>query len=70
MDCYKIQLTPKPEAGVVWGKIIAWIAKETYLELKVEYYDEDGSLVKAFIGSNLQENGWKKYFCSLGNDAL
>lgn len=54
-DCYKIQLTPKPEAGVVWGKIIVWIAKDSYLEPKVEYYDEDGSLVKKFIGSNLQK---------------
>ena len=26
-DCYKIQLTPKPDAAVVWDKIIAWIAK-------------------------------------------
>ena len=24
-DCYKIQLTPKPDAGVVWGKILSWI---------------------------------------------
>jgi outer membrane lipoprotein-sorting protein len=55
LDCYKIQLTPKPDAGVVWGKIIAWIAKDTYLEPKVEYYDEDGFMVKQFIGSNLQK---------------
>ena len=54
MDCYKIQLTPKPDAGVVWGKIIAWIAKDNYLEPKVEYYDEDGFMVKQFIGNNLQ----------------
>ena len=55
MDCFKIQLTPKPDAGVVWGKIIAWIVKDTYLEPKVEYYDEDGFMVKQFIGSNLQK---------------
>jgi outer membrane lipoprotein-sorting protein len=55
LDCYKVQLTPKPDAGVVWGKIIAWIAKDTYLEPKVEYYDEDGFMVKQFIGSNLQK---------------
>ena len=55
MDYYKIQLTPKPEAGVVWGKIITWIAKESYLQPKAEYYDEDGFLMKKFIGSNLQK---------------
>lgn len=55
LDCYKILLTPKPDAGVVWGKIVAWIAKDTYLEPKVEYYDEDGILIKKFVGSNLQK---------------
>ena len=49
--CYKIEMIPKPEAGVVWGKIITWISKDKYLEIKVEYYDEDGYLVKTFTGS-------------------
>ena len=62
MDCYKIQLTPKPDAGVVWGKIIAWIAKDTYLEPKVEYYDEDSFMVKQFIGSNLQKMDGRNIF--------
>ena len=62
MDCFKIQLTPKPDAGVVWGKIIAWIVKDTYLEPKVEYYDEDGFMVKQFIGSNLQKMDGRNIF--------
>jgi len=62
LDCYKIQLTPKPDAGVVWGKIIAWIAKDSYLEPKVEYYDEDGFMVKQFIGSNLQKMDGRNIF--------
>lgn len=44
-DCYKIKLTPKPEAAVVWGKIIIWISKDKVLERKAEFYDEDGYLV-------------------------
>ena len=51
-DCYKIEMIPKPEAGVVWGKVISWIVKEKYLQLKTDYYDEDGTLVKSFNGSN------------------
>ncbi len=62
LDCYKVQLIPKPEAGVVWGKIITWIAKDSYLEPKVEYYDEDGFLVKKFIGSNLQKMDGRNIF--------
>jgi outer membrane lipoprotein-sorting protein len=61
-DCYKIQLTPKPEAGVVWGKIITWIAKDSYLQPKAEYYDEDGLIIKRFIGSNLQKMDGRNIF--------
>ncbi|HRX32348.1 MAG TPA: outer membrane lipoprotein-sorting protein [Tenuifilaceae bacterium] len=53
-SCYKILLTPKPDAPVVWGKIVMWITKETYLMLKVEYYDEDLMLVKTEIGRELK----------------
>ena len=51
-NCYKIEMIPKPEAGVVWGKILTWISKEKYLQVKADYYDEDGNLVKSFVGSN------------------
>lgn len=61
-DCYKIQLDPKPDAGVIWGKIITWIVKESYLQPKVEYYDEDGFLVKSFVGSNPQIMDGRKIF--------
>lgn len=56
-DCYKVLLTPKPEAGVVWGKVIMWISKKGYLELKTEYYDEDENLVKYMTGSKVKEMG-------------
>src|SRR5665647_3571264 len=35
-SCYRIQLIPKPEAAVVWGKVILWIDKKDFLMLKVE----------------------------------
>jgi len=43
--CWKIQMIPKPGAAVVWSKVIGWIDKKDYLELKSEMYDEDGKLV-------------------------
>lgn len=45
-DCFIIELTPHEDAAVVWGKIIKWISKEEYLQLRSEYYDEDDYLVK------------------------
>ncbi|HKK20628.1 MAG TPA: outer membrane lipoprotein-sorting protein [candidate division Zixibacteria bacterium] len=56
-DCYKIRLIPTPEAGVVWGKVIMWISRKGYLELKTEYYDEDSTLVKYMIGSDIKVMG-------------
>jgi len=53
-SCYKIELIPKENAPVVWGKIISWISEDEYLQLKTEYYDEDGYLVKTEIGSNIK----------------
>ncbi|BDQ03364.1 outer membrane lipoprotein-sorting protein [Ignavibacterium sp.] len=61
-DCYKIQLTPKPEAGVVWSKIITWIAKDLYLQPLTEYYDEDNKIVKRFEGSDLKTMDGRKIF--------
>jgi outer membrane lipoprotein-sorting protein len=54
ISCWKLELDPKPEAPVVWGKIIAWIDKE-YNQLKVEYYDEDGYLVNIMDQSDIKK---------------
>ena len=56
-DCYKIELIPKPETGVVWGKILLWVSKKGYLQLKADYYDEDDFLVKSMIGSKVKKMG-------------
>merc|ERR1712062_21497 len=33
-ECYKIEMIPKEDAAVVWGKIIHWVDVKDYLELK------------------------------------
>ena len=53
-DCYKIELLPKEDAPVVWGKINLWITKTDDLLLKSEYYDEDGYLVKTELGKEIK----------------
>ncbi len=47
-DTYKIEMIPKEEAAVIWGKIYKWITKDNeYIQLRSEYYDEDDELVKS-----------------------
>jgi outer membrane lipoprotein-sorting protein len=53
-SCHKIELIPKENAPVVWGKIILWITTDEYLQLKAEYFDEDNFLVKTEIGSEIK----------------
>jgi outer membrane lipoprotein-sorting protein len=45
-ECWKIELVPHEEAAVVWGKIIKWISRDEYNQMKSEYYDEDEYLMK------------------------
>lgn len=52
--CYKIELTPKPDAPVVWGKLIMWISKIHEVSMKMEYFDEDGYLIKTELGKELK----------------
>jgi outer membrane lipoprotein-sorting protein len=52
--CYKVELIPKPDAPVVWGKILMWVSQKEYHWLKGEYYDEDGFLVNTEILSEIK----------------
>jgi outer membrane lipoprotein-sorting protein len=47
-------LIPKPDAAVVWGKIIFYIDKEELNQHLVYYYDEDNYLVSTMKLSNIQ----------------
>ncbi len=53
-DCYKIQLIPHEEAAVVWGRILKWISKKEYLQMKSEYYDEDDYLIKTELAYDIK----------------
>jgi len=47
-DTYKIEMIPKEDAAVIWGKIYKWITKDDeYIQLKSEYFDEDNELIKS-----------------------
>jgi len=54
-NCYQIELIPKPDAPVVWGKIIMWVSKDEYYWLRAEYYDEDENLVNKEILSDIKQ---------------
>jgi len=54
LNCLKIELTPLEEAGVVWGKVVLWISEKEYFQMKSEFYDEEGFLVKTHKASDIK----------------
>jgi outer membrane lipoprotein-sorting protein len=52
--CYKIKMTAREDASIVWGRQIRWIDKKDFLVLRAELYDEDGSLVRTETGSDIR----------------
>jgi outer membrane lipoprotein-sorting protein len=57
---YRIEMIPKPDAPVVWGRVEAWIGKEDYIERKVFFYDETGLLINTMTLSDIKEMGGRK----------
>jgi outer membrane lipoprotein-sorting protein len=52
--CWKIILTPKEDAAVVWGKVVMFVSHEDYLQLRSEFYDEEGYLINIMQGSEIE----------------
>lgn len=59
-NVYKIVLTPKPDAPVVWGKVVCYVDKREYNQLLVRYYDEDDYLVNTMVLSEIKEMGGRR----------
>lgn len=54
---WQIELRPKPEAAVVWGKILLHIDQAEFIHLKTEFYDEEEDLVSVMEAYNLKDFG-------------
>ncbi len=53
--CYKIQLSPKPDAAVVWGKILYYAREGDYLPVREEFYNEHNVMKKAMTCSSFKK---------------
>lgn len=59
-EAWVIRMEPKPTAPVVWEKVMVWITKKTNIQLRAEYYGEDGELVNTLHMENIQEMGGRQ----------
>jgi outer membrane lipoprotein-sorting protein len=55
-DCYKLELTRKPESRSSYSRLVMWIIKENFLPVVIEYYDEKDPtyLLKTMVSSDFQ----------------
>lgn len=60
MHCYRVTLTPKTGAAVVWGKVLMWIGSKEYLQVRIEQYDEEMELVNRETLSKIQKIGGRR----------
>jgi hypothetical protein len=54
---YRIEMRPRPEAPVVWDKVIQWITKSTFIQRRGEFFDETGRLVNLLKMEGVREMG-------------
>ena len=40
-DCFKVELTRKPDSDMGYSRLIMWIIKENFYPLVIDYYDEE-----------------------------
>jgi len=60
VECWKVELTPKPDAAVVWGKLYYWISTQDTLPVRIDYYDEKGRLVRHMTFSDVRTMSGRK----------
>jgi len=56
-ETYVLELIPKPEAAVVWGKITAYVRVTDHIPIMYEYYDEKGKLIRVMELTDIRRMG-------------
>ena len=59
-ECYKIELIPKPDAPVVWGKVLIWVSTQHFFQLRTEQFDERMEIVNTIVFSDVKNLGGRE----------
>jgi len=57
VNCYVIELIPKPDKPIVWSKVLMWIAVNEHYQLKIEQFDERNQLANTIFFSEVKKLG-------------
>lgn len=53
----EVTCIPKPDAAVVWGKVVVMVEEENYLPINLLYYDEDLNLARTMTFTDVGKMG-------------
>lgn len=56
----RIEAVPRPEAAVVWGRIVYWVRRSDTIPLKQEFFSERGELVRVMTFSEVRPVGGRR----------
>ena len=54
---YVVESVPRPDAPVVWGRIVMRVRRGDFLPVSEEFYDERGTLIRVMTFSNVRAIG-------------
>ncbi len=57
LDAYVIEMIPRPDTPIVWGKVKLWIAVDEYTQLRIENYDQRDRLVNTMKLDEIEQFG-------------
>lgn len=60
INIIEFTLTPKPDAPVVWGKLVLVIEADRYMPMLERYYDEDMELARTFTFTDMKQLGGRE----------
>jgi len=60
VEMLEFTLMPRPDAAVVWGKIVMEVSAEDHLPLASRYYDEDMNVTRTMTFSEVTEMGGRR----------
>lgn len=56
----ELTLVPKPEAAIVWGKVVVTVGEDDLLPQQILYLDEDMELARTMTFSDVRELGGRR----------
>jgi outer membrane lipoprotein-sorting protein len=59
--CYRIIATAKPDAPVVWSRVVLYLRKKDSIPRRQEYYDDKGKLQKIMTLDDIRETTGRLY---------